>query len=161
MSQQTQPSTGPRHQDVTESLRAFIDAVLGGEPSSQAWVVVVRNQTSGEERERSYQAASPDEAETLAHHGATLHEPTGHVFVQALRVRPRRALWDVRLQGRAQLREALPSGMPLLVGRIVATDEVEARQLALTVYGRGRLGDASAAGWRFVEPGDLFAVVRS
>lgn len=161
MSQQAQPSTGPRHQDVTESLHAFIDAVLGREPSSQAWVVVVRNRTTGEERERSYEAASPDEAETLAHHGATLNEPTGHFFVQALRVRPQRALWDVLLQGRAQLCEALPSGMPLLVGRIVATDEVEARQQALAVYGRGRLGDSSAAEWRFVDPGDLFAVVRS
>lgn len=161
MSQQAQPFTGPRHQDVTESLHAFSDAVLGREPSSQIWVVVVRNQTTGEEREHNYQAASPDEAETLAHHGATLHEPTGHFFVQALRVQPRRALWDVRLQGRAHLREALPSGMPLLVGRVVATNEVEARQQALAVYGRGRLGYASAAEWRFVEPGDLFAVVRS
>lgn len=161
MSQHAQPSAGPRHQDVTESLHAFIDAVLGGEPSLQAWVVVVRNQTTGEELEHSYQAASPDDAETLAHHDATLRKPTGHFFVQALRVRPRRALWDVRLQGRAQLREALPSGMPLLVGRVVAADEIDARQQALTVYGRGHRGDVSAVEWRFVEPGDLFAVVRS
>jgi hypothetical protein len=134
MSQQASPSSGPRQHGITESLQAFMDAVLGKEITWQHWVVLVRNQTSGEEHERSYLASSPDEAETLAHHAGTQYHGAGFFFVQALRIAPRRALWDVRLQGRAKLRQALPSGMPLLVGRIVSASEEEARQQAIAAH---------------------------
>lgn len=160
MSQQAHPPIGPQRPDTAASLHAFINAVLGHEPTWQVWVVRVCNRTTGEECEHAYLASSPDEAETMAHHEATRHGDADHFFVQALRVMPRRALWDVRLQGRAQLRQALPSGMPLLVGRVVAASEGEARQQALSVFGRAQLGRIGDAEWRFVEPDDLFAVVR-
>lgn len=161
MSQHAQPSAGPRHQDVTESLHAFIDAVLGNEPRRQIWVVLVCDQVTGEARELLYPASSPDDAETLAHHAVTQDDATGSFFVQALRAVPQRALWDVRLQGRARLCQSLPSGTPLLVGRVVASTEDEARKQAFAVLGRGRPGDLGPVEWRFVEPGDLFTVVRS
>ena len=160
MSQQARPPTCPQL-DITNPLDAFIDAVLGREPTWQVWTVLVCNRRTGEEGEHAYLATSPDEAETMAHHEAVLRGSAGHYFVQALGVVPRRVLWDVRLQGRAQLRQALPAGIPLLIGRVVAASDGEARQQALGIFGRAQASEASDVAWRFVEPGDLFTVTRS
>lgn len=155
--------TGPRQQDHQAPINpfdSFIHAVLHGDPTHDLWQVLLHDQFSGEDHLCQYFAASGDDAESMAHHDAIEVDPHGSYTVLALDRLPRRGLWDVRLQEHARVIEQLPTGIPLLVGRVSAAHAQEARAQALARFGRAQRADGVANAWRYVSQGDLFTVVR-
>lgn len=160
MSAREQQFTGLRHEGHPPiPFDPCIQSALARDPVLQRWAVRVIDRSTGRERIDDYLAATADDAEVAAHHDALEANPLGVYAVRSLCITARRALWDVRLHGRAQLREALPADKPLLVGRVVAITMAEARARALAVFAPGGAA-ASAESWRYVQADDHFSVVR-
>lgn len=162
MSSREQQFTGSRQQDHPAPIHSFdsvIQSVLYGDGTHERWQVVLHDCSSGEDHLCHYTAASADDAESMAHHDVIEGDPLGSYSVQALGVVPRRCLWVVQLQGRARLDADLPPGLPLVIGRVVAANEDEARAQALATFGWCLQASGTDDVRRYLSPGDPFTVV--
>lgn len=142
----SRPAQAPGHAPENSPLAA----------QTQRWDVLVFDRRTLAARIIEVGACDADEAEALAHHAAIEADATARSHVKAVGRSGKRSLWSVWLRGRRGLREALPADEPLLVGRLVSTDAARARTAALQLFGSA----VSGASWRWLQPGDHFAVTR-